>query len=428
MSDDQAQKLAQELGAETIVVLNGLAQALSLYETNNAAIVRILDQLEGVVERLGELDEDTLRLQLLEEEFFVNGRLIRVDERLYERALSLARTLARFDLGEITLGPGVTREQLVSFADDLAKSVRGKQSALNPEGYGEIALGRSTGQSVASFRFDPKKLSVLLYGSLLDLVERLYVEVEQGRFPSLLPLKRSFQLIIDNMAEHGAIYQVLSAVRDPSRPVETSRLRVAVSVDVVGFGHYLGLPKTDLMYLALGGILGGLSDSPEPDVAVQPLYGFSGLGESAMPLILAVHDSRATRRGEPAGVPGRMLAVAEIYQELTSAAPDRPAMAPGRALKDMVEGRVEGVDRGAARVFMEYKGPYPLGSAVRLDDGGVAVVISQGEDNRAKRRPTVALLERDGSLGRELDLARERGRAVRETPDPAAVGLNLART
>lgn len=428
MSEQKEKDLLQATGAEVIVLLYGLARGLSLYETNNSAIVRQIDALEAAIQRCQQATGEAVEVKLLAEEFFVNGRLLKMDAQLYERATALAGLLGKFELGEIVFEKGVARTHLEIFTADLSQSIRSNRSVLPKEGYGAIRLGRASGRSVASFRFDPRKLAVLLYGSLLDLVDKLYAEHAAGRSPSLLPLRRSFQLIIDNMAEQGGIYQVLAAVRNPQTPMTRARIRVATSVDVIGFGHYLGIPKTDLMYLALGGILGGLSEAADPDEAVRPMFQFKGLGEAAMPLILAVHDARASRVGRPGGVPGRMLAVSEVYQELTSATESRAAISPSAAVNAMAEGRVKGVDRGAALVFMDYKGPYPLGSVVSLSTGRSAVVVAHGQGDQGKLRPLVAVLRPDRRLGDRVDLQQQPGWQIVDTPNPSDVGFNLAET
>ncbi len=428
MSSEHTADSVQVLGREMITLLHSLSRAVALYEPNNNAVIRVLDAMEAALGRYHEgAGGGTLSVRLLAEEFFVNGRLLRVDVQIYERAIDVAKTLRRFDVGELRFESGLTRAQLDAFTLDLSQSVRAGESQLNPQGYGSIFVAKADGRSVASFRFQPHKLAKVLYGSLLDLVEKLYVEAGEGNAPSLLPVKRTLQLVIDAMAEHGAMFQVLAAVHDPTRAVSTSRRRVSAAVDAIGFGYYLVLPKADLMYLALGAILGGLSDSLDPDDAIAPLFRFAGLGDSAMPLILAVRDARAARLGHPGGVPGQMLAVVELYTELATASEARPAMSPHRTLSLMVGGQVPGVDKGAARVFADYKGPYPLGSVVRLSSGHMALVVGFGEAT-SKQKPTVALLERGGTLGRRVNLAEVGDVKVASVPEPAEIDLNIAET
>ncbi len=427
MIEEQTDTRAQNTAMQLIFGVHSLVRSLALYDANNDAIKRVMDAiLEALDGYFAEVDGEQIRLQLLEDEFFVNGKLLKLDAKSYERAKALADFLIKHELGELVFYRGMTREQLETFARDLGETVRTGSNRLNPAGYGALTLDKSVGQSVSAFRFQPDKLAIYVYGGLLDLVDRLYFEHRAGRSPSLLLVRRTLQLVIDAMKEHSGIYQMVAAIRDPENPIDVTRQRVATAVEAIGFGYYLGLEALSLMSLALGALLTGLSSSPDPDEAVEPLYRFAGLGDAAMPLTLAVHDCRAARQGKPAGVPGRMLAISEIYVALTSATEERPAMAPPRAIQAMLKGEA-GAEQGPARLFADFKGPYPLGSLLKLSNGRTALVVSHGKGAQGKQRPIVALLTADSKVGKTLDLAEHPELTIESTPAYSDIGFNLAR-
>ncbi len=428
MIEEQTDARAQTTAMELIFGVHSLVRSLALYDANNDAIKRVMESILASLDGyFTEANGEQIKLQLLEEEFFVNGKLLKVDAKSYERAKSLADFLIKHELGELVFFRGMTAEQLEQFARDLGETVRTGSSHLNPSGYGTLTLSKSSGQSVSAFRFQPDKLAIYVYGGLLDLVDRLYFEHNAGRAPSLLLVRRTLQLVIDAMKTNSGIYQIVAAIRDPEKPVDVTRQRVSTAIEAIGFGYYLGLEAMGLMTLALGALLGGLSGSRDPDAAVEPLYRFAGLGDAAMPLTLAVHDCRAARMGKPGGVPGRMLAVSEIYVELTSATEERPAMAPPKAIQAMLKGEA-GAEKGPARLFADYKGPLPLGSPLKLSNGRVSVVVAHGKGPRGKERPIVALLTPDGKLGKRLSLADYPDLAIEATPSPADIRLNLAKS
>ncbi len=428
MIEEQTDVRAQTTAMELIVGVHSLVRSLGLYDANNDAIKRVMESILAALDQyFTEANGEQIKLQLLEDEFFVNGKLLKVDAKSYERAKALADFLIKHGLGELVFYRGMTGEQLESFARDLGETVRTGTNHLNPSGYGTLTLAKSAGQSVSAFRFQPEKLAIYVYGGLLDQVDRLYFEHNAGRAPSLLSIRRTLQLVIDAMKEHSGIYQVVAAIRDPERPVDVTRQRVSTAIEAIGFGYYLGLEAMGLMTLALGALLSGLSDSKDPNEAIEPLYRFAGLGDAAMPLTLAVHGARSARLGKPAGVPGRMLAVSEIYVELTSATEDRPAMAPPKAIEAMLKGEA-GAEQGPARLFADFKGPYPLGSPLKLSNGRTAVVVSHGNGPRGKLRPLVALLTPDGKLGKRLNLADHPDVTIESTPSLADIRLNLAKT
>ena len=173
---------------------------------------------------------DDLRLQIIDEEVFVNGRLLRMDAALYERVTDLSTRLQAFGVGDVRFGPASNRDALQGFVEALAGCLRENQGDLAGREWPGIALAGSQGQSIASFRFQPDRLAVWLYGTLLDLVGAIYEQHEAGATPSLLPLKRTLQLTIDNMRQHGAIYQLLGAVHDPRLAPTRVRVRVGITV------------------------------------------------------------------------------------------------------------------------------------------------------------------------------------------------------
>lgn len=425
--EEKTETRDQSTATDLLVCLYSLMRTLALYDANNDAVKRVMESLLAALDRYFSEGGEQIKLQLLEEEFFVNGKLLKVDAKSYERAKALSEFLISFELGELTFLRGMTPEQLKQFAEDLGETVRTGSNRLKSAGYGTLTMARSSGQSVSAYRFQPDKLAIFIMGGLLDLVDRLYVEHKADRTPSLLPVKRTLQLVIDAMKTNGGIYQVLASVRDPKKPIDITRQRVSTAIEAIGFGYYLGLESVGLMTLALGALLGGLSLSDDCEESVEPLYRFPGLGDSAMPLTLAIHDACAARQQKPGSVPGRMLAISEIFVELTSANEKRPALSAPQALKAMVSGQA-GAEQGPARLFADYKGPYPLGSPLKLSNGRTVVVVSHGKGEKGKQRPIVAMLTPDGKLAQRFNLAEHPDVEIEKTPSPAEVGLNLALT
>lgn len=419
---------AQGVGLGVVTSLYGLLRSLQLYEPNNDAVARVLDQLEQQLATWFAQGRQELRIQLLEEEFFVNGRLLRVDSASFARARDLASALAQFQISEVTFGPEIGRDALLALARDASSAYRGQRVGL-ASGYGPLELRQTQGRSVASFRYEPDRLAIWTYASLLDVTEALYREHEAGGAPSLLPVRRVLQLSIDGMRSHSGIFQLLNAVRDPGRKKTVPARRVAVAIDAIGFGLFVDLAPASTLSIGLAGLLGGLA-SPDagPEQAVEPLFRFPGLGETGPGLVLALHDARAVKQGGSSGLRGKMLAVVEAWHELLDGPPDHPSTAPPVALALLASGKVPGVDANAARVFGAFKGRYPLGSPVQLSDGTIAVVVSLGDDEAHQERPWVAPWLPPDQLGPWIDLRGRPDLAISGTPTPARVGLDLKRT
>ncbi|MFH1468829.1 MAG: hypothetical protein ABIO70_30855 [Pseudomonadota bacterium] len=394
----------QQTGQDLILLLYGLSRSVLLYEANNATIAKQIGLLLDRLAQAFATSEEGVRLQLLSDEFFLNGKLLRADPRFWDRAVALSEFMRQFSIGEISFEPSLNLGHLQAFVADLSRSARAQQNLLAADGYGPLQVGENPGQSLASFDFKPDRFTLLLCGSLLDVMEWFYQHREQ-RGLSVLPLRRTLQLVIDAAARDPAMFQVAAAIRDPRTPPSPSRLRLAATIDAICFGHYLTLHRREIMVLAVAAVLSGAGDSPDPLEAVRPLYRLRGIKDAAMPMALAVHDARATLLGQKGGEAGQVLATCEMYHELTAATETSAPLPPAEALRHMLEGAVPGLDRATVQTFADYKGPHPLGSGIKLSNGAAAVVVGQGEGRVGKHRPVVMLFDGTGLYGEPIDLA-----------------------
>ena len=199
----------QKIAADIIVALNALGSVVKLYDSNNTAVVRQIDALYESLQRGFTQGVNTIRLTLRSDEFFVNGDLMKVDIQLYMRARDVGSILEKFNWNDVTFSSGLSKEDIKAFVNDLARCIRKEASAMSSGQYGGISGKKSAGSAAAAFRFDPNKMAIWLMAGLLDVVERLYVLSDKGERPSLLPIRRSLQMIVDNMKSFRAYIKCL---------------------------------------------------------------------------------------------------------------------------------------------------------------------------------------------------------------------------
>lgn len=410
------------LETKILLSLHSLGSVLKLYEVNNTAVVRQLDVLEESLNAFFAEGHDQLKYTLRIDEFFINDKLFKVDLPMYLRARDLAASLGQFDYGELCFQAETTRSDLEAFVADYSQSLRMSTSSLK-QSYGAIHGRKARGSSAAAFRFDPDKMAIWLYSGLLDIVDQLYTRCEEGEYPSLLPLRRSIQMIIDNMKEHGGIYQMLSAIRDIETERSKGNTRVAVAIDAIGLGLFLGFPSMKVMDLALCGILGGLTSKTDSLESVTPIFSFSGLGESAVGLVLTIYDARNSKVGSSIGVLGSILMIAEAYHELLNSYPEIPLP---DLIKKMAKGEVEGLDRGVAQIFARYKGLYPIGSILELERD-LVVVMGHANNDKGKKRPIVSKMNGQKISGELIDLSRRSDLTIKQALSAKKQRINLAR-
>ena len=106
---------------------------------------------------------------------------------------------------------------------------------------------------------------------------------------------------------------------------------------------------------------------------------------------------------------GRILAVADVYDALTSHRSYRKAWRPSEAIEYILAGADTQFDYNIVQVFMRIVCAYPTGTIVRLSDESMAVVVKNRSENVL--RPRVRLIEDSalGEKGTEIDLLEDSG-------------------
>ena len=377
----------QKIAADIIVALNSLGSVVKLYDSNNTAVVRQIDALYDSLQSGFSQGVNTIRLTLRSDEFFVNGDLMKVDIQLYMRARDVGSTLEKFNWNDVTFSSSLSKEDIKAFVNDLAQCIRKEATTMSSGQYGGIAGKKSAGSAAAAFRFDPNKMAIWLMAGLLDVVERLYVLSDKGERPSLLPIRRSLQMIVDNMKNFSGIYQMLSAFRDPSIPRTRSQTHVAIAIDVIGLCAYLQRSNVEMLEMAIAAILSGVTSEDDALAVIEPIIEFDGLGESAFGMLLLLHDSAAALQGKASSIQGLVLASVIKYHQTINQDSSIPLP---KVILDLIE-ETDGQLKSLIQVFARYKGPFPIGSFIRVDEE-VVLVVGQSARRTGKQRPMVARL------------------------------------
>ncbi|MBG0776316.1 MAG: HD-GYP domain-containing protein [Desulfovibrionaceae bacterium] len=288
---------------------------------------------------------------------------------------------------------------------------------------------------------------------------------------------------IDVAAAERCVRGVMGSVgRNADALVSLSRLRtfdaytfthcVNVAVLSVVFGSYLGLAGHALRRLGMAALFhdlgkaripaevlnkpGRLTEREFAIVQRHPREGLevlrrNGVEDEGVLLGVVQHHEKHNGRGYPGRLPGGMvhefgsiIALADVYDALTSERVYKRGMLANRALQIMYGMREADFAPGWAERFIKCLGIYPVGSLVRLEDGRLAVVLEANPE--APLRPTVRLLRADGGSGEVLDLGASGfdssgpdllgsdasgpdapGPAIADCLDPTAHGVDVAR-
>lgn len=217
--------------------------------------------------------------------------------------------------------------------------------------------------------------------------------------------------------------------RNPDAMIWLARLRSAsqyaydhavdVSVHLMVFGKFLGLPSTTIEQLGLAGLMQdiGKVDIPsevlnKPEKlndeeyalvqshvasSLEMLIGHPGFTTTVLEIV-ASHHERADGSGYPRRLKGEKICfngelagLVDSYCAMTRTRAYGPAISSQRALEALIRMRGSKFREPVVDQFIQCLGLYPIGSLVELNTGEVGVVIQQNLVRRLKPRLLIVL-------------------------------------
>jgi HD-GYP domain-containing protein (c-di-GMP phosphodiesterase class II) len=243
---------------------------------------------------------------------------------------------------------------------------------------------------------------------------------------------------------------IASVIRNPDALVPLARLKrldayatqhaVATAALIIAFGRHQGMPEPEIEKLALGTMVkdighaaldarltakqGMLSKDEfsivqshvEEGLAV--LDATTRLSETSVAVVLEHHERYNgcgypyRMIGDEISVAGRMAAIVDTYDAMTSDRPYRAAMSPSQTLRQLYDEAGFQYDPALVSAFIKTIGIYPVGTLVLLESGHLAVVEQLHADNMLT--PTVRVIYHTGrqqyvTTPVDVDLARKVG-------------------
>lgn len=227
-----------------------------------------------------------------------------------------------------------------------------------------------------------------------------------------------------------------SVLRNPGALISLSRLKsadtytfqhsVSICALLVSFCQSMGMDAATVEEAGLGGLLhdvgkmkvpneilnkpGKLTDDEfavmksHASMSMDLLEGVPGVSQMVIQ-IAGEHHEKMAGGGYPRGLSGeaisqigRMTAIVDVYDALTSNRVYHKAKEPSEVLKKLLEWSGSHLDGDLVQQYIRTLGIYPVGSLVRLSNDRLAVVVEQGED---LLRPTVRIVY---DISRDLKL------------------------
>ena len=260
--------------------------------------------------------------------------------------------------------------------------------------------------------------------SVKDMGQKIFSKRPVG----IRKAKRMVQNLVDLVSEDESLLLGMSTIRDFDDYTYTHSVNVAVLS--LCLAKRLGLSRTALERLGICGLLhdlgkteisreilfkpGKLSSQEFEEIEKHPVKSVSHIVKlrtdeavkaRIIPPIFEHHlkydlsGYPRHQREKPQGLFGRILAIADVFDAMTSARIYRiTPFSPDRALGMMMEGAGKDFDPILLKVFVRMLGVFPVGTLLELDTGETGLVMETPEDT-LKDRPRVLILVSDGEAG-----------------------------
>lgn len=270
--------------------------------------------------------------------------------------------------------------------------------------------------------------------STVKMVKKTFSHLQQDRKINTAALRKVVNNILDEILDSS---NVLLSITDISA-INDYIFYHSVSVCTLSImtGITLGYNDTRLRELGIGALLhdigkskidpeiirreGSLSEEESVQIAKHPELGFNILrGHIDLSLLSAhiayQHHERWDGRGYPRGLAGndiheyaRIVAVANIYDELMAERPNRPPFEVNQAINLIRRMSDIYFEPRVVTAMISNIASYPVGSIVRLNTGDIGIVTHLNNDapHRPKIRIVFDLDQRKLQIPHEIDLSR----------------------
>jgi len=263
-------------------------------------------------------------------------------------------------------------------------------------------------------------------------VAKMAIDDASNRVVSLMESVKSGKSVDVKQAKNVVEPILESIIRNPEALMWLTQMRhkdsytYSHSVDncalAIAFGRHLGLPKDDLNTLAMGLLLMDIGkmkvhaevlNKTEPLTedefrqvrehvvhSVDVLKKSEGIGIDIINIALTHHE-RFDGSGYPGGlmgtatpVYGRIAAIIDCYDAMTSKRPYRDAVSPYTALQEIYNLRTTYYQDELVEQFLQCLGVFPTGSLVEMHSGEVGIVMAQNKTRRMSPK-VMLLLDKD---------------------------------
>ena len=240
------------------------------------------------------------------------------------------------------------------------------------------------------------------------LVGNLMNNVKLGGAIDIAPIHQLADELQSSILRNANALSCLGRIREKDNYLLEHSVNLSVLMSL--FGNYRKLPPDALHQTIVGALLHDIGKILTPDdILHKPgrltpeefevmkaharhsrdiLKSTEGIGELTI-MTAAEHHEHLDGSGYPEGlkgeeisVYGRMVAITDVYDAITSDRVYHKGMPPTQGLKKLLEWSGTHLDAGLVTEFIRCVGLYPIGSLVLLESGRLGVVIETNDEDQ----------------------------------------------
>lgn len=397
----------QAFGRQIVSTLYMLVRNVKIHAPDNAIFLKPIDTLREAMNRVV-ATERYLNLQAADTTVYLNGSQLRFDFSALEAVRFLTREFERRDIGGFSTNRPVTSQEIRDFLYVFSNEFQGTPREDGAEGrelpslklasYAKVKeiLDKLQADPDLDEQVDRKKYLLTVYARTVFFMRKYLERLASDAEP--LPFAKAGRLIQDlvdlchDVRSHFLGVTTMRAEDEylPYHAVNTALLAVV-------FGQELGLDKRQRHELGMSALFSciGMVEVPEailrrstplteeerrlidlhPLRSARRILATRGLDKTTMIRIVATYESRVdyalprrTEDGEVElvmpklglGTYGRIIAICDTYDALTSKRPFREAYGPEVALAVMASELKYRFDPALLRVFMKIMAIQPI--------------------------------------------------------------------
>ncbi|WP_432734885.1 HD-GYP domain-containing protein [Maridesulfovibrio sp. FT414] len=295
-----------------------------------------------------------------------------------------------------------------------------------------------------------------IHEEALDYARKFIQDVKDGKIIEVEEAEPMIGKVIDSISTNGAAALTLAFLKRYDEYTYTHCINV--NLYSLLLGKALGLERKQLEKLGIaamfhdvgkGRVPNKVLNKPgkltEQEFEVMKGHSMQGLNvlKEVRGLDLSIlrgvveHHERYGGNGYPRQLKGeeihpfgRMIAIADVYDALTSVRVYKEAMTPAKTLSLMFKWKGTDFDPAYLNRFIRIMGIYPPGTMVQLEDKRFALVLETNESSPLKPKVKILFNRRMQPVQSEcIDLAtfRKDGNELKvlRQPDPSELGIDL---